>query len=531
MKSINFPILFLILLGTRAVAQPAVSVGKPYDVVDAQGKNYFSRGNEILAVKISGRNIVLQKFNSTDLNFQQIRQYEDFPKGFQLEKLTKVKDRYFVFYSLWDGENEQLFYREIDFKEGNFKGAPELLIRSEGKFSGGGNSGFYGLGSFDKFDFFFSYDSSKMLIQSRRAPEIRKDSKSIDIIVMHVYDDQLKSVWSKEVLMPYTEKKMDNLDYSVDKEANAYIVARVYDDETTDKKNDEGNPNYHIELLTVNAGKELSKTPVEVTDKFLQTIWLYENPKGYMICAGFYNIGKMSNSADGIFLFKLSQDGKVYDVATYEIPVEVLSQYVGARGERKNKKKDEDGKAEFENLDLKKVLIETDGSLILVGEQHYEITYTSYNSTTGSSSSRTTYYYNDMLAAKVAADGKLQWMKKLPKRQVGKAGRGGMSFHYIRGRDQHHFLFLDNENNIDLPMSAVPAAHLDGAGGFLTAYSINNATGLVTKTAILNTREVEGVEIFQFAPHRIVRTSPVEFVFEAYKKKKEDILVKVKIEN
>jgi hypothetical protein len=530
MRSVKILFLLLILGLGVAGAQSNVKTGNPYVVVDASEKYYFARDNEILSVKLSGKTITLQKFNSGNLNFQKIRLYEDLPKGFQIEKVTKFKDRYFVFYSLWDGESEQLFYREIDFKEGNFKRTPELLLRIPEKVSGSiVATGFYRFSASDKFDFFFSYDSSKMLIQARKTPEIRDDSKSHDVIAMHVYDENLKKLWSNDVEMPYTEKKMDNLDYAIDQQANAYVVARVYDDDTTDKKNKEGNPNYHIELLGVNSSNSLSKTPVQLADKFLQTIWLYENPKGFMICAGFYNIGKNSNSADGIILFKLSPTGEVYDMATYEIPVEILNQYSSGKSQRKNKRRDEDDKAEFENLNLKQVLIEDDGSLLLVGEQNFIQTYTSY-SPTGGSTTRSTYHYYDILAVKIDAADKLSWIKKLPKRQIGSAGRGGMSFHYIRGKKQHYFLFLDNENNRDLLMDEVPAVHSDGAGGFLTAYGIENSSGEVSKVSILNTRNVNEIEVFQFMPSRIVAITPTDFVVEVYKKKKEDILIKVNLE-
>jgi hypothetical protein len=69
--------------------------------------------------------------------------------------------------------------------------------------------------------------------------------------------------------------------------------------------------------------------------------------------------------------------------------------------------------------------------------------------------------------------------------------------------------------------------HVDGQGGFLTAYGIEDKSGVVVQETILDTRNVNGVEVFQFSPTRLVSPLPNTLVFEAYKKKKEDVLVKI----
>ncbi len=348
---------------------------------------------------------------------------------------------------------------------------------------------------------------------------------------MHVFDKDLKEKWANKVKMPYTEKKMDNLNYSVDSKGNVYIVTRVFNDNTTDlKKRGEEDANYHLEILKASAPSgTITSTKIDIADKFVQKVWLYESAQGPMICAGFYNTGRDMNDADGIILFKLGQDGKVFNTNTYEIPVEVLNQYASGKEKRKNERKDDDDRAEFENLTLDHVVVEDDGSITLTGEQSFIRTHTSYLN--GRSNTYYTYHCNDILVAKISAAGKLAWMKKLPKRQEGAAGFGGMSYRYFISKDYHFFMFLDNEKNMDLPLTEVPARHVDGAGGFLTAYQVNDKTGEVTKVSLLNTRDVNGMEVFQFAPYRMMATDVNTLVFEAYKKKKEDILVKIVVNN
>lgn len=532
MKRKSIWLLTLFLAPFLCFSQAEVTLGKPYKVIDAADKYYFHKGDEILTLKKDGKIISIQKLNAKTLSFIQVKVYEDMPSGFVVEKIAEFSDRYYVFYSLWDKANEaeQLFYREIDFAKGVFIGDGKLLLKVNGKVTGTFVSGgFYNVSVVDKFSFNFSKNDLKMLIQYRMKPVVRSDDKSFDVIGLCVFDKNIQAISKKEVKMPYSEKKMNNLDYSVDSEGNAYILTTVYDDNTTEVKGKDGKANYHIELLRIKANtSEVTITPVVVKDKFINKIWLYENAMDYMVCAGFYNNGKDLNDANGIFLFKVGKDGKVFDMASYEIPVEVLNQFVSKRSQKQNEKKEDKGKAEFTDLELRELIIQDDGSLLLVGEQYYMESHTTYSSN-GGSRTYYTYHYNDMLVTKIDPSGKLSWMKKLPKRQTGRVGKGGMSYQYMYNGDSHTFLFLDNQKNMNLPLDQVPAGHSDGAGGFLTAYKVKDGTGAVTKISILDTKDVKGIEVFQFLPSRILPLSNSEFVLEVYKKKKEDIMIKVNL--
>ncbi len=205
-----------------------------------------------------------------------------------------------------------------------------------------------------------------------------------------------------------------------------------------------------------------------------------------------------------------------------------MNQNASGKVQRKNDRKEGDDKAEFADISLSDINIEPDGSLMLVGEQYYVRAHYSY-SPTGGTTVTYTYHYNDLLVTKILPSGKLAWMKKLPKRQQGSRGRGGMSFRYYDDNKDYYFIYLDNEKNLDLPSDKVPSKHVDGQGGFLTVYKVNGKTGESTKTLVLDTRDVKGTEVYQFAPSRVVNTGKMEFVFEAYKKKKEDILVRFKL--
>ena len=55
------------------IAQTKVTVGKPYAVIDADSKYYFTANGEILTVKIQRKAVFLQKMNARDLSFIKIK--------------------------------------------------------------------------------------------------------------------------------------------------------------------------------------------------------------------------------------------------------------------------------------------------------------------------------------------------------------------------------------------------------------------------------------------------------------------------
>jgi len=534
----KFTLLFIaLLLGysfahTQGLSKSfTYTLGKPYEVIDAAEKYYYHVGNYIIAAKIDGDVLDLQKFDIKTLSLVKKIEVDDFPKGYGWETITVFNNKFLVFYNSYDKDKncEQLFYKELDLEKMTLS-SEKLLCSVKGKVYGTLYGKAFSIKTRDKFEMKYSYDTSQVLIQYRR--KVEKDNEAHDSVGFFVFDRNLKQLWTKESKLPYTQKKMEITDYSIDSEGNIYMLAAVSNEGTDIKKCLYGKAGYHFELLRLtNDSKEITKATISIENKSIRDVSLFESPKNYMICAGFYNKNnnvKNQSNIDGVFTFKAGKDGAIYDDHTYEIPLEILNQYASQKTQNKNEKKEEKGKAEFEDLTMKNVVLQSDGSILLIGEQVYSVTTTS-TSSTGGMSSHTSYYYNDMLVTKINTDGSLAWMKKLPKRQMGLKGRGGLSFKYIYCNNNHYLLFLDNIKNQNLTINDVPAFHVDEAGGFLTAYEITDSNGEIKKHSIFDTKEVKGTPVYQFSTGRILRISSNEFIVEVYKKGKEDVLIKINV--
>ena len=383
------------------------SVSAPYKVFDAGQKVYFSKGNEAIAIKLDGKEVLIQKFNTEKPSFIKEKKYEKFfPKNYSVEDVLEIGEKFYLFYSSWDGDNdkEQLFSVEIDFATGEFL-TQKLMFQVDGKIAGtmtrsGGFMGGFSLSVQDKFDIFRSYDKKNILVQYRKKPEVKNDKKSFDIIGLAAFDNMLNEISNREVTMPYTERRMNNLDYQLDNDGNLYLLVKVFHDDSNDdkKKKKDVVANYHLELFLIKNGSvkiEISK--FENKEKFITKLWIFDSSKDFLVCGGFYSNGKGDlDDSDGILAFKIDKSGKIYNEVYHDIPVSVLNQYESNKTKKKNEKKERKGEeAKFSDLELRDLFINEDGSLVLVGEQYFMKTHTT-TSMNGGVRTYFTFHYNDI---------------------------------------------------------------------------------------------------------------------------------------
>ncbi|MDQ3049405.1 MAG: hypothetical protein M3Q95_00820 [Bacteroidota bacterium] len=541
-------ILIVLVLMSLPVISQVVKTGKefkyklssPYKVIDATTKEYFHEGNTIISVKFTDKDFYIQKFDTKTMREVSMREVTDLPDGWSFEGFLQLKDRVLFFYSLWDKKNktEQLFSRGIEFEKGTFEATPTLVLSSKEKLTGQILQKGYSYSTVDKFDFDTSFDTTKLCIRYRKKPETKNDSKSYDEIGFNVFSidgNKLTKLWSKEVKMPYTEQKMDTLGFTVDAEGNSYLLAKVHVGEGKGDKDKDGNYIYTMEIIKVDAKTlEHSIIKVDLAARYVTDVKLTETKDNGITVMGYYckEISKKAPGVEGLFMSKLSKSGQLENIKSYDIPLEVINQNISKKKAAKNTKSEskdeEEGAAQLERLLFSDFIKSADGSITIVGQQ-FQIKSHTTTSSSGGTRTTYTYHYNDMLITKINADGTLAWMRRLPKNQYGTRNPGGLSYKNINSQNHQYYLFLDNLKNLNLPIDQVPARHIDGAGGILTAYKIDEQTGEVSKVSIFDMKNVNGTELFQFATSRILKVSPTDFMVETYKKNKEDVMVKISL--
>ena len=554
MKNIKRSLLVLLLAQTVTFAQVKLSkdfnvtVGTPYQVVDAGSKEYFSDGKDYtISVKTKGKEVTIQRYDIGSMKELSNKMYEDFPPLNKVQKVLQIGDKLFYVFSSFDkkGKKEDLYSREVNMKNGTFESAKllfstakEVAVSSYGE--PGGLSMFGGMGAPIRFEVYKSFDNSKILIRYRLKPEERNDAKNYDVLGFYVFNTNLDKQWGGEVKMPYTEKVMNNLAYGVNKDGKAYMLAYI-------------NASKQFELLNIGSDLKAKPNKIDIDGKLVfQQLNLVETEDGNMNCIGFYANGMdvmynwagggvTSFNTNGILSFKMDQNGKVLNKYDFEFPIALINQYESKRSQEKNEKREGAGKAGINDLKLIDVSVDANGNTTIVGEQQYtrkEMVITEM---------KNVYYYGDIVATKFDKSGKLLWMKKLPKTQSAVGGdasggmmigggvgappmeKRGMSVRYMKGKGASYILFLDNVKNADLGIDEVPERHKDGRGGFLTAYKLDDATGAIEKHSIFDITDIQGTEAFQFKTSRIFEAADKVFMLEIYIKGKKDSMVKMQL--
>ena len=511
-------------------------VSEPFPVFDAFQKRYFTDLGRLLMVKNNGKELSLQLYDARSLKQIGTTYLEEVSKYFVVEEIIKVKDQYLLFYSIWnrDDETEKLFYRVIDFETGLFvTDESREIIEVKGRLEGTRKqSGVYNFQVTEKFDFEKSSDGGKLLIKYKKKPEEDKGQPRFEQIGFFVFDDEVDLIWSKEITMNYPMETMFTFDYSMDSVGRIYILARVFDEIFEEKRwKKEGVGIFHYEMLVVTEGSDqLNKNVIGLSGYHISDLYLFNSDDGKIRMAGTYNDGNGEvNNVDGVFVYVFDSSGVVIKKKRYEIPLEILNMYLNAKDKKKNLKKELEGSAEFKELKLKRLVQFEDGGLLIVGEQDFSVLKINYNSRSIGGSAYYEFRYNAILALRVDPEGNLLWMEKIPKKQYGTKGKGGMSFQYGFNKTdgKHYFVFMDNVKNMDLSLEEEPAQHDDGAGGYFTAYKLDDEDGRISKLSIFNVRDMEDLEISQFKADRVIQALDDAFIMEVYKKGKEDVLIRV----
>lgn len=438
--------------------------------------NPYANGNILLTFAKGARlnKIGLQLFSS-DLKLQN-SQIPDVKSLFSnkrstFERVMVLNNKSYIFVREVFKETKTEGISAVEFSPSSLEiiGSPVKMFESSRGIIGG-EYGYSSSASNDKSKLFYKYN-----LFNRE----KKDVLNKEEFGFYMFDENMKQIWGGEYEMPYTEAKMNTVDYQVSNDGKLYYLIRVFDAEGRDAES-------HFEILVYEKGKKSPKIIEFKIDEYTaRTTYLYEDKSNNIIVAGFYS-KKKNPSIDGAFLVKLDvANGKFSKVGGgyYEIPSELIKTYMTDRQKEKLEKKEKKNEGDerkdlgISNLQIESVLFLENGSTVIVSEVYYVVTSTHYNGKT----TTTTYdtYADDIFVFNIDAAGKLAWIRKIPKRQHEASASGaGISISSIAKGNDIHIFYLDNLENFTIKEDEAPKVHQSRRGGFIAAVDIDEKGNL-----------------------------------------------------
>ena len=352
----------------------------------------------------------------------------------------------YVFYSKQDSKEDfSLYARELDIEAMKLS-KDEIRIakfNKKGKIDSG------------SVDYSLSKDRNKLLVYFSEYVKI--DGKRNTFTEMVVMDSQLEVLWNEEYLDDQGKRFKEYKSYDVNNKGEVFILKQIFEKNYATYSNNKVTYTFSIVKFDTK-GQFAVEKDLDLPDYHIKDIQVVHNDQDELICVGFYsNLGR--NSADGTYYARFSSDRLTKKSSQIdEFTVDFMVDGKSNRTERKAVRKDNRGSdVELPNLLVRDIVLRSDGGVVLVGEEYY---------LEEDSEGRQEYYYNDIMVININSLGKIDWAKKIYKRQelifaattgvlsatvsaVNMVRAGFLSYTLCVAGDKIYFVYNDHKDNFD----------------------------------------------------------------------------------
>ena len=335
----------------------------------------------------------------------------------------------------------------------------------------------------DVFSVAQSRDSSKIVIFNRQPNS--KDGQSFSLAV---YNADFNEQWSKNAKLPYSKKNFSVEDYQVDNHGNVYLLGIIYT-EGSNRLERRGKPTYQYDIVAYlkDSTLDVQEYKISLKEKFVTDLTFRVADDGDIVCAGFYS-EKDAKGMKGSCFFKINPRTKdMTSISTREFDFNFVTANLSDKSKMQAKaavdRDDKERAPELFDYNLDKLIMRSDGGVILIAEQYfveermlnnnlygyspygfspyglnswnspyYSSFYDPYGYRNNRGNRRSDYYfnYNDIIVVNIQPDGEIAWTTRVPKRQIS-VNDGGMYSSYSMSivADKLYFAYNENPKNLD----------------------------------------------------------------------------------
>ncbi|MEO6166764.1 MAG: hypothetical protein ABIO46_07155 [Chitinophagales bacterium] len=414
---------------------------------------------------------ILESYDK-NLRLKKRQELEPQIKGFraELETVQYLDGNLFAFilYINKKGEQTELYYQPIDKKTLLLSGTPKkiLIIPYDSRSKQG------------DFTYKLSIDHKKIAIIA----SVHDDKDLNEKFATAVFDTSMNSLWEKQITLPYESELFEKEQLLLDNNGNIYLSGRLYNEKAKEKRKGVANYSYKI-IAYRDKGNDSREYEVNLSGQFITDIGFNITADDKLAVAGFYSTqgtysikGISFTLIDAASAVMLKQGSKPFDAAFLEL-------FTRSQLDKKDQ--------EIYRYSLDKIIIRSDGGVLLLAEQYFVESYTTRDYYNGQYVSRTTYYYNynDIMAINVNPNMTIAWATKIPKRQVTTNDNGYYSsYTYAVAGDKIYLLFNDNPDNL-LVTDPAQVAKYSGVQKSVATLVTISSDGKWKKSLLFSNRE------------------------------------------
>lgn len=418
------------------------------DVIGCDTKGYFITENKIASIFSSSKSSVKRQNLEHEVEYTIEIPNEINNKPSINEGIYNVNNKIYVFASQPDKNRDanSLYLTLIDYtgKSSEPKLIDEIFF---GDRKDKGN-----------FDIHYISESQKFLITHNEG----YSKKGNEQLNYKLFDEDFKLLWDKPIELPYQDSKFKVKGYQIDEESNVYMFGEISITKKISKK---------VVFAYYPSLNKLEEVKVEFGKAFNTSDLNFKYNKGMLQFIGFYH--DLKGGIQGVFLTQINTKTLATNTQkTIPFSEKDLLLFTSERAVK-------NGKGIQADYDIKQVLVGDNGDLFIVGEAFKEVAQTQHNFNqfnqgmnmppnirTGSmpvnpiggiSTVQTNYkyYYNDIMLVRVSKEHEINWVQKVPKKQIS-ANDGGYFSSYVFMHDNNNLYMFFNDNPKNLSPKTKP---------------------------------------------------------------------------
>lgn len=368
-----------------------------------------------------------------------------------------------------------------------------------------------------------SIDGSKAAVHIVKSQDSKREQKENTEFTWILYDQDLNKIWQKDILYPYTEKRISEVKYHLANNGDIYTIVRVNGDRPALSKDD-----YEIHIFKIDGKtQELSNKAIDAPFQLINSLELTEDKSGNVYLVGGYDdnfdenkrsLQRSKNTVEGFFSAKISDDLSL-TYKKYNVPQSLISQYTKVPRKVRKGKVD----AKMSNMRIRDIDFNADGSFTLFAENYIVIT--KVDRETGMVYYM--YYGGDIYSLGADQNADLLWVNKIPKYQYSSIEYGGVGYFYTSDEDFSYLAFGDHKKNKFLAKDKRTERYFNGnpkGNGVIDLVRIDKESGGIKRQAIMPLKKIDRkFANRRFGLWRYFKLDNGNFGFEALEKNKEYI--------